>query len=83
MADIYTVETLSRDAGVTKKAVKKWIKKGLLPAANLGGWFFPHYVMSKGDVFEFLKRRACKYTRRAKEKANVSSRRENHVVPSD
>jgi hypothetical protein len=63
MADIYTVESLARDAGVPKKAVKKWIKNGKLRAANLGGWLFPHFVMSKADVWEFLKNNESKYTK--------------------
>ena len=80
MADIYTVETLSRDAGVPKKAVKKWIKKGKLRAANLGSWLFPHFVMSKADVWEFLKANESKYT---KGKANDSASRKSDPVQVD
>jgi hypothetical protein len=76
MADIYTVETLARDAGVPVKAVRKWIKKGMLPAANLGGWLFPHYVMSKSDVFEFLKKSYCKATKKARERIKNDLHRE-------
>jgi hypothetical protein len=83
MADIYTVESLARDADVPPKAIVKWIKQGLLPAANLGSWLFPHYVMTKGDVTQFLKSRACKYTHKAQEKENVSSSREGDAVSSD
>lgn len=81
MADIYTVETLARDAGVPNKAVKKWIKKGQLRAANLGSWFFPHFVMSKADVWEFLKNNESKYT---KGKCNeLPDRGKGHPVSPD
>jgi hypothetical protein len=80
MADIYTVESLARDAGVPKKAVKKWIKKGKLRAANLGSWLFPHFVMSKADVWEFLKRNESKYT---KGKVNDLPSREGGPVQAD
>jgi hypothetical protein len=78
MADIYTVESLARDAGVPKKAVKKWIKKGKLRAANLGSWLFPHFVMSKADVWEFLKRNEYK-----KGKFDDLSSREGGPVQAD
>jgi hypothetical protein len=80
MADIYTVESLARDAGVPKKAVKKWIKKGKLRAANLGSWLFPHFVMSKADVWDFLKRNESKYT---KGKDNDLPSREGGAVSID
>jgi hypothetical protein len=80
MTDIYTVESLARDAGVPKKAVKKWIKKGKLRAANLGSWLFPHFVMSKADVWEFLKLSESKYT---KGKDNDLPSREGGPVQAD
>jgi 2-keto-3-deoxy-6-phosphogluconate aldolase len=81
MADIYTVDSLARDAGVPKKAVKKWIKKGKLRAANLGSWLFPHFVMAKADVWEFLRNNESMYT---KGKCNeLPERREGRPVSSD
>jgi hypothetical protein len=84
MADLYTIETLARDCGVHTKVILKWIKKGELPASNLGSWLFPKYVMTKSDVFSFFKDHHCKYTKRKQDRDSMSaSERSPGHHPSD